>query len=733
MINIKDILDVKGRIDRCVQARRITEALNLLVTLASMTASDWRVTDEIERMRSSYEYMSRYALDGIDDPERKNVYLCIVKGIRTLADRMVRHAKSKDASTMYFDALRYSQLHPEITIASLSAQLMKDAKESALRVFTGGSTNIEDVKARESKAADLFRMIWISYPMKHEDIASVREMMQSDSTPRYLKLFLISALMLGCMEYYDEQKLLLLADIYSDNVDATDPQLSMRSFIAILMVLWIYRGESLGKPVDDRLAALADMASWHRDVKMAALLLLRTRDTEKIAKTMTEEVIPSMLKLRPDIYRKLNDEGAVDDPASLGENPEWEELLERSGLNDKLKKLSEMQEEGSDVMMATFSHLKSYPFFSDMTNWFMPFHDDHSAMMQLRSTSGGDAVADMIAASDFVCSSDRFSMLFSINSLPETQRKMMMQQFEAQNINMAEMRNAELHREDGGREVYATNYIRDLYRFFKLFRRKGEFKDPFESGFNPVDIPQIADTFDDADNLSLIAEFLFRHGYWADAVTVFNKLLPLTDSKAQIYQKMGYSEQKLGHHEAALRLYEQAEMLDASNKWTWRRIAACHRVMGNPAKALAYYDRLLADDTDNLSLTLQKANALAELGRNSDALKLYFKVEFLDPSSRKTLRPIAWISFLTGDYDTSRRYYERVLEDAPMPADMINLGHLEMATHHYHEAIDMYKRAIEMPGGGKAAFAKSMQEDLKHLRAAGVDDLMTGIVIDRLI
>lgn len=51
MINIKDILDVRGRIDRCVQARRITEALNLLVTLASMTASDWRVTDEIERMR----------------------------------------------------------------------------------------------------------------------------------------------------------------------------------------------------------------------------------------------------------------------------------------------------------------------------------------------------------------------------------------------------------------------------------------------------------------------------------------------------------------------------------------------------------------------------------------------------------------------------------------------------------------------------------------------------------
>lgn len=733
MVDIKNILDVKSRIDRCVQARRISEALNLLVTLASMTASDWHVTDEIERMRSSYEYMSRYALDGVADPERTNVYLGIVKGIRTLADRMVRHAKAKNESTMYFDAVRYAQLHPEQSIASLSEAMLKESRDRALSLFTGGATDINDVKQSERVAADLFKAIWISYPLKHDDVVAIRDIMKSDSCPRYLKLFLVSALMLGCLEYYDEQKLLILADIYADNAEAADAELSMRAFVAILMILWSYRGESLGKPAVDRLAALADMALWHRDVRMAALLLLRTRDTEKITRTMSEEVIPSMLKLRPDIYKKLNDEGAVDDAASLGENPEWEEMLERSGLNEKLKKLSEMQEEGSDVMMATFSHLKSYPFFSEMTNWFMPFHDDHSAMMELRGSEGGDAVADMIAASDFICSNDRFSMLFSIRSIPEAQRKMMMRQFEAQNVNMAEMRNAELHREDGGREVYATNFIRDLYRFYKLFRRKGEFKDPFASGFNPVDIPLIANTFDDADSLSLIAEFLFRHGYWADAVKVFGALLPLTDDKASVYQKMGYSEQKLGHIEEALRLYEQAEMLDPSNKWTWRRIAACHRVMGNPSKALPYYDRLLADDGDNLSLTLQKANALAETGRNAEALKLYFKVEFLDPESRKVIRPIAWTSFLTGDYDTSRRYYDRVIGDSPSPTDMVNIGHLEMATGHYHEAIDMYQRAIEMPGGGKQAFAKAMQEDLKHLRAAGVDDLMTGIVIDRLL
>lgn len=112
----KNMMDVKSRIDRCLQARRISEALNLLVTLAAMTASDWRVTDEIERLRSAYEYMSRYALDGIEDPERENVYLGIVKGIRTLADRIVRQAKAKDASTIISTLLGIRSCIPRLPL-----------------------------------------------------------------------------------------------------------------------------------------------------------------------------------------------------------------------------------------------------------------------------------------------------------------------------------------------------------------------------------------------------------------------------------------------------------------------------------------------------------------------------------------------------------------------------------------------------------------------------------------
>ena len=45
----------------------------------------------------------------------------------------------------------------------------------------------------------------------------------------------------------------------------------------------------------------------------------------------------------------------------LENNPEWEEMLEKNGLADKMRELTEMQSEGADLMMVTFSNLKGFP------------------------------------------------------------------------------------------------------------------------------------------------------------------------------------------------------------------------------------------------------------------------------------------------------------------------------------------------------------------------------------
>ena len=54
-------------------------------------------------------------------------------------------------------------------------------------------------------------------------------------------------------------------------------------------------------------------------------------------------------------------------------NPEWENWIDKSGITDKLREMGELQMEGADVYMSTFSQLKQFPFFRQMSHWFYPF------------------------------------------------------------------------------------------------------------------------------------------------------------------------------------------------------------------------------------------------------------------------------------------------------------------------------------------------------------------------
>ena len=69
----------------------------------------------------------------------------------------------------------------------------------------------------------------------------------------------------------------------------------------------------------------------------------------------------------------------------------------------------------------------------------------------------------------------------------------------------------------------------------------------------------------------------------------------------------------------------------------------------------------------------------ATLGYN-DAIKSYYKVEFLDEKSTRAWRPLAWCLLLSGDYDQSRAYYDRILNDNPSME--FNIDYIELCPTH---------------------------------------------------
>lgn len=339
-----------------------------------------------------------------------------------------------------------------------------------------------------------------------------------------------------------------------------------------------------------------------------------------------------------------------------------------------------------------------------------------------------------MSCSTFLCDSDKYSVALSVASMPQAQRDMITGQFKLQNINLDEIKAASLTNPAMQRSDEARRYVQNLYRFFKLFRRKGEFSDPFSTSLNLANLPILNDVFGDSVHLSVVAAFYFKHGYYEDALPLLKRLIELDGPDAATYQKIGFAQSKLGNTDGALDAYRQAELLNADDAWTLRHIASTLRIMGKTREALDYYLRLEALRPEDLKVALLAGHCYMELGNYKMALGEYFKVEFLNEKSHKALRPIAWCSFLAGDYERSRDYYSR-LENAVSltPEDTLNMGHLEMATGHYREAIVRYRDTLHRLDHDKSRFNKMMRGDLSALRSAGVPDIITGLVLDTLL
>lgn len=724
--------EVKGKVERYVGERRLRDAFALAHSLAA-GVGDTAVARDVAAAEEGYRYMLEYAARGAEDPARGEMTRRFGSAVLDAIDRLDRENRKADTPTCYFSTLRYEELQAGDSVASLLDRYAKAASEASLFNYVVSGAHSDGFRRmltdREALERRIFNRVWVTHPLGAADAEALQGALVSADLPVYFRELLVSALTLGGLEYFDEQRIMLLLDAYGSGSE----RLSVAAFTGLMLLLHSERRRGLSAKAKAKLDAFREGENWCRDLKSAYMELVKTIDTDRISRKIREEVVPEMLKLRPEIDKKLNLSIEKLDPAEMEDNPEWQDMLEKSGLADKLKEMSEIQEEGGDVMMGTFAHLKSFPFFNEPANWFLPFHADYSEF------SGADAalmqpVAELIASAPFLCDSDKYSFMFSLAHVPAAQRDAMMEQFKAQGDQLARLQAASLTVAGSERRGLFNKLVQNIYRFYRLFRRKGEFRNPFAEGVNLVEAELLRDDILSLELLPLVAEFYFSHGYYSQALGAFDIIAANTVPDAQLYQKMGHAMQKTGNIARAAEMYGKAEMLDGRSDWTLRRMARCLMALNRPEEALTRLRVLEERHPGHAATALNIGRCLLETGRYDEAIGAYYKAEYLDEASGKALRPLAWCLLLTGDLPQSRRYYEKVMErTTPEPADYLNMGHLALAEGRFQEALNLYSLNISSRGGSVNDFIADMRADAPHLECAGVDSSLIPLLIDSLL
>ena len=726
----KQINDIHRKVSNLLDKYRLKEAFALIRQTAEESMA-WEYGDRVSQLEESYRYMLQYLMQGVNDPDRDKVYNSLLCGAHATLDALVRHLLTRDSASLYFNTLRYIKVS-KTSLRELIANRIRLSESNIIDRIESGDNNAP-TDSGERLDRDIFNAIWVSLPLAEGDAELIRETILDETAPRDLAIVMLSATLLGLLEYFDENKIKLLLTVY-ENSD--DMRLSSIALASLLIALFKYRDRELPASVTARLQTLASLPGWKQDLRIAFIEMIRARDTERINRTMQDEILPGMMKIQPEILTDIRD-GRInpEDLASIEANPAWEDMLKKNGVADKIKEMSELQQDGSDVFMSTFSHLKSFPFFNDASNWFVPFTTQRAEL-----TSGSHKeltpIAELIESLPFLCDSDKYSFVLSLNMVPQAQRDLMLSQFKMQKEQHFEAMGSMMYQTaNEQRRTEINNFLQNIYRFFKLFNRSSEFYDPFNEGLNLLKVDTLREDLDDTETLRVVAEFYFKLGYWNDALDAFVRLDEMSIPEAAIFEKIGYCYQMLQQNDKAIEMYKQAEIFEPDNRWVLNQLAKACRAERNYSDAIGYYNRLLKLYPDNppASLTLNLGYCHLQVDEPEDAAKMFYNYQFNNPDSTQADRPLAWALFLLGKYDKSLALYEKIIAHQPTSDDYLNAGHVAFALSNLKEAVNYYKLAISTGKKSLDEFFKILGEDKTHLHKAGISDSSIKLVMDALL
>ncbi len=732
----RELNTICGEIFQHLSEKKLKQAFALLRKLVEETRQG-EYSDKVYDLEETYQYIRKYTVEGVDDPERETIYQHLVRSLFELTFSVRENWMTIHSGSFFSQKKRVSEVlatpDPEQFLKELAALLERDTLDE-----TGEPRkNIDRISPEYwQKIIPVFYRIALINGMRETERAFITTVFEDAPVIPECKSVWITALTFSLLRYFDDFKLELLLDLYERN--RGNWLISQRCITGFLLAFYHYDFLLEFYPQTiARFEIMNEDPAFNRNVERIMLQLLGSRETEKIKQKIQDEIIPEMIRISPNIRNKLNMDTLMEAESDDDRNPEWSAFFDDSpGLLDKMEEMARMQTEGADVFLASFGMFKSFPFFYELVNWFVPFFSGHPEMPLVPS---GDQDQDQTASritealieSPMLCNSDKYSFAMMLQSITPEARSMMAGFLQAEMEQLQELgKEEEMLSPDWKAGIVSNQYIQDLYRFYRLHPSRNDFGDIFSWKFDFHNKKVFRRILDEHPAIiTKMAEFYFEKGYFEEALEIFGLS---GEQNGEVLQKSAYCYQKLGSYTKALSLYRRAELFEVNKIWNLKKIALCYRNLKLPEEALKVYQTLDSLESDNRGTMYALGYCFSETGRYPEALNTFFKIEYLSPGNQKVWRPIAWCSFLTGKTTQAEKYYLKLMDGQPDKYDMMNMGHVQWALGKRESAVEYYLLSIRTGGFSEAEFMHAFEEDRHFLEARGILPAEIFILLDQL-
>nr|WP_314498627.1 tetratricopeptide repeat protein [uncultured Prevotella sp.] len=713
-MNVEEIL---SKAINCLMDRRLSNAIEVLDQLYVQRPS-LMGHSEFEAIKTDYQLMVDYMGRGFSDSHRESLY-------NTLLQRLYRVAADLEISWRCKNVSAYVNSFRVIDHLNTSHDFVRTVLESFVSDIAMLSLQPEEM--REQKSTELydrhqsfmnrlFSALWTSCQWTDDDCKFYTELLLSPTVVSTDQQVIVSAISLGAMNQFDINKFKTLVNVYQK---ATDEHVRQRALVG--WVLAVFEGMDIFPEQDAMIRELCENPTITRELLTLQIQFFYSKDAEKDNDKIQRDIMPDIMRNSNLTIGRLGimekEEDAIE---SILHQDADEKRMEQ--LEEKVRKMMDMQKQGSDIYFGGFSQMKRFPFFNDMVNWFTPFYLNHPALRPVISKLGDTKFLNTLMERSNFCESDRYSFAFAleqiINQLPA----------DIKDAIGSDAMLGPLAESDDTEDAISIRrtYLQDLYRFFRLYHTANDFINPFEDN-GKGDF--VADTFfftyksfmgTGLDDVKLrLASHLYKH----QQMTELAELLTTFQSADPRYAiLMGYTNINMGKAEFAYQFFDYALKAEPDNQWALKGKARAALDAEDYKTAEEVYTELLKLEPGHKNYTMNRCVALLKLGRTSEVREELFRLDYQYPEDMNVKRVLAWAMLSDNSLDKASQLYDTLLASTPAHEDYLNAGYCQWAMGNVQRAVELFREWIVKSGKSREQLLEEFRSDADTLEMYGISE-----------
>lgn len=713
-MNVEEIL---SKAINCLMDRRLSNAIEVLEQLYVQRPS-LMGHSEFEAIKTDYQLMVDYMGRGFSDSHRESLY-------STLLQRLYRVAADLEISWRCKNVSAYVNSFRVIDHLNTSHDFVRTVLESFVSDIAMLSLQPEEM--REQKSTELydrhqsfmnrlFSSLWTSCQWTDDDCKFYTELLLSPTVMSTDQQLIVSAISLGAMNQFDINKFKTLVNVYQQ---ATDEHVRQRALVG--WVLAVFEGMDIFPEQDTLIRELCENPTITRELLTLQIQFFYSKDAEKDNDKIQRDIMPDIMRNSNLTIGRLGimekEEDAIE---SILHQDADEKRMEQ--MEEKVRKMMDMQKQGSDIYFGGFSQMKRFPFFNDMVNWFTPFYLNHPALRPVISKLGDTKFLNTLMERSNFCESDRYSFAFAleqiINQLPS----------DIKEVIGSDAMLGPLAESDDVEDAISIRrtYLQDLYRFFRLYHTANDFINPFEDN-GKGDF--VADTFfftyksfmgTGLDDVKLrLASHLYKH----QQMTELAELLTTFQSADPRYAiLMGYTNIHMGKAEFAYQFFDYALKAEPDNQWVLKGKARAALDAEDYKTAEEVYTELLKLEPGHKNYTMNRCVALLKLGRTSEVREELFRLDYQYPEDMNVKRVLAWAMLSDNSLDKASLLYDTLLTSTPAHEDYLNAGYCQWAMGNVQRAVELFREWMVKSGKSTEQLLEEFRSDADTLEMYGISE-----------